>query len=801
MPGDFFKRKSFLLLMALCLLLNLLLPFSIGKAAAEIPDSLAASVLSDRAVTFLNKKFQSGEEIDGYTAYVLTLAGEQLGTGIWSKDGVSLNQQLAKMSDLVGNSNLPVTYILANQNQDGSFQPFPGAYGTRAMLQALARIKGEIPADTEIANRIQNAIGKSVAYFQTPYLQEKWAYSPSGDLDFRTVEALVDAGEDLSSSRWTVNGKTLKQAVLNSAAANAASKDTKLSDLAKELTAVTVVAPSEQALIKALTDAILAKKTESTDSLQFGENIYEDVVVLNALGKAGKLAQIDQTKALVFLNTCKHAHENSWGTAAGAAWGSYSPEEADLTAQVLQVLSFFEQTGDTGAAINQAIQDGFKYLQDVQNKDTGAIEHEYDSTYTTAETLIAIEANGDGYKTYNSSTSGWAFTSKTKSVAQLLLAAVKRNDTERINRLSQLLLDRHTVNSFENSVYSDMLAYIALGEAGKIDSIAQDSRAYILKKQSTQPETEGVWGETFDKFYPDFLSTTQAIRALTYLPGYENDAEIQTALTKAIQYLKSKQQEDGGIYNPSDDALVDTAEAVISLKKAGQNPDDWKNEQGKTPVNYVLQKAVNPDGSFGQFKNSFDAAETLYAYCLLGKASKKSFTDVSATDYGWAVDPIETLAGAGILNGIDGNLFEPARSISRAEFAATLTRIMGIQAEAGPTPAFSDVKAGQWYTDAVAEAAKKGWILGYEDGTFRPNNLIRREEMAVILVRANQWTASTQPLSFTDKATIDGWAADEVGTVAEKGLIKGFEDSTFRPKNSASRAEAAVMLYRMVGTR
>lgn len=798
MSRHYWQRKSTSLLLAVSML-TFAAPFSLaGTASAAVSETLTASVLSDKAVSFLNKQYQTGEAFDGYEAFILSQAGQQLDSTNWSKDGESLKQQIQNLSDLMGNSNLPINYMLANQKSDGTFKPYPGALGTRAVMQALAKVQADIPATDPMHDKVAAAIAKSVEYFNAAYRQEQTAYAVTGDLDYRAVEALVNAGEDLSAAKWTVNGKSLKQSVLDTAAAASTSTQTaKVTDLAKNLAAVAAVSPADP-LIDTLSDAILSKKTEKNNGLQFGDSIYDDVLVVIELGKTGKLAQVDQAKALAYLNTFKQAHNSEWGTPAGAAWGS--PEESDLTAQVLQALSYFTQSGEAGAPVKQAIEDGFKYLQDIQNKDTGAIAHKYDSVFTTAETLIAIQANGDGYKNYNSSTSGWAFRSKTKTLAQLLLAAVKFNDTERVNRLSQLLLDRHTANSFENSVFSDMWGYIALGEAGKISPIAEDARAYILKKQSAQPETKGAWGETFDKFYPDFLSTTQAVRALTYLPGYDTDAEIQAAIASGMDYLKSKQHDDGGIYNDGDDALVDTAETVITLKQAGKNPADWKSGQSKSPVNYLLEQAVNSDGSFGAIKNGFAAAEALYAYHLLGTVQGKSFSDVTPATYGWAINPIETLAGAGIVNGLEGNRYEPARAVTRAEFAALLTRIMGVQAESNSTVTFPDVKAGQWYTDVVAVATKKGWIRGYEDGTFRPNNVISREEMAVILVRANQWSTSASQLAFTDKGTIQSWAIGAVTTVTEKALVNGYPDNTFQPKNSASRAEAAVILYRMAGT-
>jgi len=128
--------------------------------------------------------------------------------------------------------------------------------------------------------------------------------------------------------------------------------------------------------------------------------------------------------------------------------------------------------------------------------------------------------------------------SKTKTIAQCLLALSQWNGgTDHLDRLANLLAGRQRTadtgkGSFENSVYSDMWAYIALGEAGKMSCIDNAAaKAHILSKQGA----DGSWGETWGtEYYPDFMSTTQAIRALTYIPDAAGDQQVQTAINNGL---------------------------------------------------------------------------------------------------------------------------------------------------------------------------------------------------------------------------------------------------------------------------
>lgn len=592
--------------------------------------SLSASEMAAAAVDYINAKYTSGEKIDGYTAYVLSLAGEDLegskwtGSSWWDKDHITLKSNIEKLSDMLSDSSSLITYITATQNADGSFGPYANEYGSRPPLQALAMVKDNT-VGTAVYSQVSNSIGLAVSYFKEGYTSGAMPYEVNGwSFDYRCVEALANAGEDLSASEWVYGGITLKDAVISSAVATAANPTVKNAVyLAKELIALNVVNP-EPGKIKTLAKAIIDKQNTVNGKVYFGDSIYDDVVVLTALGKTGYLSSssIDQAGALAYLNTFKHNHTNSWGSPAGAAWGGWDPEEADLTAQVLTALSYFDGAADQNSGVYQSIQDGLAYLADIQNPDTAAVTAQWDSTFSTAETLIALKSLGKSYDDYAGPSSAWVEKSRTKAIAQCLLALSQwEDDSSRRDRLVSLLSGRQKnadpgKGSFEDSVYSDMWAFVALGEAGEIQSInADDAKAYILSKQGE----DGSWGEVFGSvYYSDVLSTYQAIRALTYFTSI-GDQQVQAAKTRGLDYLKGLQQPDGGVYSTWDDPAVDNSELIVTLDRLGEDPagDYWTNEDGLTPVDYLLNNTMQADGSFGNSNNVFGAAEALAAYLLV----------------------------------------------------------------------------------------------------------------------------------------------------------------------------------------
>ncbi|MCJ8012268.1 S-layer homology domain-containing protein [Paenibacillus sp. KQZ6P-2] len=178
---------------------------------------------------------------------------------------------------------------------------------------------------------------------------------------------------------------------------------------------------------------------------------------------------------------------------------------------------------------------------------------------------------------------------------------------------------------------------------------------------------------------------------------------------------------------------------------------------------------------------------------------KKIFTDVKSTH--WAADAIEQLAAKQFIDGTSAAMFEPERSITRAEFTAMLVKALSLTS-VGESK-FTDVSKGAWYEEAVSIAVKAGIIKGTSTTTFDPDARIKREEMVTMMMRAyvilkdvklNGNTAS----SFTDESSVAAWALDSVRAAASLHLINGRDANKFVPSGITSRAEAAALLNRVL---
>ncbi|TYP71859.1 InlB B-repeat-containing protein [Paenibacillus methanolicus] len=170
----------------------------------------------------------------------------------------------------------------------------------------------------------------------------------------------------------------------------------------------------------------------------------------------------------------------------------------------------------------------------------------------------------------------------------------------------------------------------------------------------------------------------------------------------------------------------------------------------------------------------------------------------------WAQQEADLLAGSFILQGTSAAKFAPDQAVTRAEFAAMLTRALGL-AETASREAFTDVAAGAWYADAVEAARLAGLVAGGPDGAFHPSANITREEMAMMLLRAYRFAGgkavAAEPNAlerFRDREEISPWAAESAGQAVSLGLIGGTPDGAFEADESADRAQAAVMLTRLL---
>jgi len=155
----------------------------------------------------------------------------------------------------------------------------------------------------------------------------------------------------------------------------------------------------------------------------------------------------------------------------------------------------------------------------------------------------------------------------------------------------------------------------------------------------------------------------------------------------------------------------------------------------------------------------------------------------------WAEGEIEKWSGKGLLQGSDG-LFRPDELITRAEMAIVIDRVMNYRVQA--TNNFSDLD-NSWYTDAILRANAAGIIRG-DQGAVRPMDNITRQEAAIMICRALNIPAVPGTTAFSDDAVIDSWAKEYVKALSAKGLISGVGDNRFAPRENITRAAVVKLL-------
>lgn len=165
----------------------------------------------------------------------------------------------------------------------------------------------------------------------------------------------------------------------------------------------------------------------------------------------------------------------------------------------------------------------------------------------------------------------------------------------------------------------------------------------------------------------------------------------------------------------------------------------------------------------------------------------------------WAKADILRGVRIGFIRGYPDGTFRPNQSVTRAEFAAMLARALQLPLPQGAAPGFADDgEIPEWAVPYAAAAARAGWFTGDEEGRFRANAPVTRAEMAAVLVRALGGAPSQQAADFADWEAIPDWAKGYVASAAEAGIMKGRAHRFFDPQAQSTRAEAAVAVLRLL---
>ncbi|GGG21628.1 S-layer homology domain-containing protein [Paenibacillus abyssi] len=186
--------------------------------------------------------------------------------------------------------------------------------------------------------------------------------------------------------------------------------------------------------------------------------------------------------------------------------------------------------------------------------------------------------------------------------------------------------------------------------------------------------------------------------------------------------------------------------------------------------------------------------------------NKVNFSDLARVQ-SWAGRQIQVIASKGIIEGKAAGIFAPSDSVTRAEFAKMLVLALQLQNDEAQE-SFTDVNSSDWFAPYVAAAVEKGIIKGRSAARFAPNATITRAEMATMIARALQITTNLDDVANLDAALSVFKDADSIHPTLESGvafaafhqLIIG-SNGSFKPNDNATRAEAAVIIYRTMNAK
>ncbi|TBL71095.1 S-layer homology domain-containing protein [Paenibacillus thalictri] len=234
--------------------------------------------------------------------------------------------------------------------------------------------------------------------------------------------------------------------------------------------------------------------------------------------------------------------------------------------------------------------------------------------------------------------------------------------------------------------------------------------------------------------------------------------------------------------------------------------------EGVDPSKITTAVVIDADGSVRHVPTKIGIVNGKY-YAIINSLTNSTYSVVwhplafRDVESHWAKAAVNDMGSRMVIDGTGEGMFSPDRNITRAEFATIVVRGLGLKLENASSP-FSDVKLSDWYAGAINTAYAHQLISGFEDGTFRPNDSITREQAMAMIGKAMTITglkaklpvpaANATLLAYTDAQDVSAWSIGGVADSVQAGIITGRSGTTLAPQAFITRAEVAAILQRLL---
>lgn len=431
--------------------------------------------------------------------------------------------------------------------------------------------------------------------------------------------------------------------------------------------------------------------------------------------------------------------------------------------------------------------------------------------------LISIKENTDG------DASEYMLALSDKIVLEGLKAAENKEEYMRVNRYALGLY----LNGIDVVPDIDSIcAFMSSGDyESDCDDLAKTLQRYMLYDYIEKGELDDLFkfsgileldqmNSMREVFTEDVFKEANRLDATSRMKGknFESREEFEKLLNEACVLAVVKSPDGYGNVKKvleafESDIGIDASQGSQRIYTGLQNNNYSSYEELRDAFNKLVETNGNTGGggsggSGGGGSVSSSGGSGLPAYTPDGSYNKpetvaetQSSSFVDMTGYDWASEAVEDLRAKGIVQGKDDGIFAPQDSITRSEFVKMLVGAFAV-GEIESDPGFSDLAPDRWDYKYICSAYGAGIVNGISDTYFGCSEPITRQDMAVMIDRIVESGGGELSQRFLDDRLIAEYAYESVYDLRYNEVVNGDESDRFNPNSNATRAEAAVIIYR-----